>query len=162
VDWSLLLDVPGAATAQRARPIDGRLPESLIHLPVDITGDLDDQDQESLAVRDLLRGVATGLPSGEAVARQVGEQPLTREDVGLTAQGWSGETPLWYYLLREADVREDGERLGPIGSLIVGEVVVGIVDGDPESHRSVDPYWRPTLPSREPGRFTLSDLLVPA
>jgi hypothetical protein len=162
VDWSLLLDVPGAPPAQRARPMDGRLPESLIHLPVDITGQLDDQDQESLALRDLLRGVATGLPSGEAVARRVGELPLSPEDVGLAAQGWSGETPLWYYLLREADVREDGERLGPVGSLIVGEVVVGIVDGDPESHRSVDPSWRPTLPSREPGRFTLSDLLITA
>jgi hypothetical protein len=160
VHWPLLLDVPGRPPAQRARAIDGRLPNSLIHLPLDITGTLDDDDQASLAVRDLLRGTATGLPSGEAVARQVGEAPLSSKQIGLAGLGWSGETPLWYYILREAAVREDGERLGPVGSLIVGEVLLGVVDGDPSSQRSVDPGWRPSLPSRQPGRFTLTDLLT--
>jgi hypothetical protein len=46
--------------------------------------------------------------------------------------------------------------------LIVGEVLLGIIDGDPESFRNVDPAWRPTLPSRSAGRFTIADLLVPA
>jgi hypothetical protein len=162
VHWPLLLDVPGQPPAQRARAIDGRLPNSLIHLPLDITGLVDDDDQASLAVRDLLRGTATGLPSGEAVARQVGEAPLAREEIGLADLGWSGEAPLWYYLLREAAVREDGERLGPVGSLVVGEVLLGVIDGDPSSQRSVDPGWRPSLPGRQPGRFTLTDLLAPA
>jgi hypothetical protein len=162
VDWRTLLDVPGEVPAQRARPIDGRLPEALVHLPVDLTGALDDQDQESLAVRDLMRGVATALPSGEAVARRIGEEPLTPEETALPAPGWSGETPLWYYVLKEAEAQEEGERLGPVGALIVGEVLVGIVDADPRSYRVVDPAWRPTLPSREPDRFTLADLLAPA
>ena len=160
VHWPLLLDVPGQPPAQRAKAIDGRLPNSLIHLPADITGVVDDDDQASLAVRDLLRGTATGLPSGEAVARQVGEAPLAPEETGLAALGWPGETPLWYYVLREAAVREDGERLGPVGSLIVGEVLLGVIDGDPSSQRSVDPGWRPCLPSCQPGRFTLTDLLA--
>jgi hypothetical protein len=160
VDWSLLFDLPGESPAWRARPIDGRLPRSLLNLPVAITGELDDQAYESLAVRDLQRGLATGLPSGEAIARRVGEEPLRPDEIGLSEFGWSGETPLWYYLLKEAEAREDGERLGPVGSMIVGEVLLGIVDGDPESFRSVDPSWRPTLPSRVPGRFTLADLLV--
>jgi hypothetical protein len=162
VDWSMLADVPGAAPALRSRPIDGRLPRPLIHLPVDLTGELDDPEYESLAVRDLQRGVATGLPSGEAVARCIGEELLGREQIGLAQQGWSGETPLMYYLLKEAEVREKGERLGPVGALLVGEVLLGIVDADPASHRSVDPGWRPTLPSRDPDRFTLADLLAPA
>lgn len=59
-------------------------------------------------------------------------------------------------------VCEDGERLGAVGSLIVAEVLLGIVDGDPESFRSVDPSWQPTLPSRDPSRFTIADLLAPA
>jgi hypothetical protein len=162
VHWPLLLDVPGQPPAQRARAIDGRLPNSLIHLPADITGTVDEDDQASLAVRDLLRGPATGLPSGEAVARQIGEVPLALEEIGLAGLGWPGETPLWYYILREAAVREDGERLGPVGSLIVGEVLLGVIDADPSSQRSVDPGWRPSLPSRQPGRFTLTDLLAPA
>jgi hypothetical protein len=162
VHWPLLLDVPGQPAAQRASAIDGRLPNSLIHLPLDITGTVDEDDQASLAVRDLLRGTATGLPSGEAVARQTGEVPLLPEETGLAALGWRGETPLWYYILREAAVREDGERLGPVGSLIVGEVLLGVIDGDPSSQRSMDPDWQPSLPSRQKGRFTLTDLLVPA
>ena len=162
VHWPLLLDVPGQPPAQRARAIDGRLPNSLIHLPLDLTGEVDEDDQASLAVRDLLRGTATGLPSGEAVARRVGEAPLDPDQIGLAELGWSGETPLWYYLLREAEVREDGERLGPVGSLIVGEVLLAVIDGDPGSQRSADPGWRPSLPARQPGRFTLTDLLAPA
>ena len=161
VDWSLFFDAPGMQPAQRARPIDGRLPPSLLNLPIAITGALDDEDYESLAVRDLQRGAATGLPSGEAVARFVGEAPLSADEVGLGACGLSGETPLWYYVLKEAEVREDGERLGPVGSLIVGEVLLGIVDADPESFRSVDPAWRPTLPGRVPGRFGIADLVLP-
>jgi hypothetical protein len=94
VHWPLLLDVPGQPRAERARVIDGRLPNSLIHLPLDITGTVDDDDQASLAVRDLLRGTATGLPSGEAVARQAGEAPLAPAEIGLAALGWPGETPL--------------------------------------------------------------------
>ena len=162
VHWPLLLDVPGQPPAQRARAIDGRLPGALIHLPADVTGPVDDVDHASLALRDLLRGTATGLPSGEAVARRAGEIPLAREETGLAAVGWPGETPLWYYILRESAVREDGERLGPVGSLIVGEVLLGVIDADPSSQRSVDPGWRPTLPSRQSGQFTLTDLLVPA
>lgn len=162
VDWRTLLDVPGEPPAQRARPIDGSVPEALVHLPVDVTGVLADHSQESLAVRDLMRGVATALPSGESVARRVGEEPITPAETTLQACGWSGETPLWFYVLKEAEAREDGERLGPVGSLIVGEVLVGIIDADPRSFRSVDPEWRPTLPAREPGRFTVADLLVPA
>ncbi len=137
------------------------MPQALLTLPIEITGRLDDDDYESLAVRDLQRGVATGLPSGEEVARFVGEEPLRGDEIGLSTFGWSGQTPLWYYLLKEAEAREDGERLGPVGSLIVGEVLVGIVDGDPESFRSLEPSWRPTLPSRGPERFTIADLLVP-
>jgi len=63
---------------------------------------------------------------------------------------------------QEAAVREDGERLGPVGSLIVGEVLLGVVDAGPSSQRSMDPGWRPSLPGRQPGRFTLTDLLAPA
>jgi hypothetical protein len=160
IDWSLFFDLPGEPPAQRARPIDACLPDALLNLPVAVTGQLDDDAYESLAVRDLQRGVATGLPSGESVARLVGEEPLRPHEIGLGTFGWSGETPLWYYLLKEAEAREDGERLGPVGSLIVGEVLLGIIDGDPESFRSLDPTWQPTLPSRTPGRFTIADLLV--
>jgi Animal haem peroxidase len=159
VDWSLLFDVDGPARAQRAKRIDGRLPASLINLPVEVTGEVADDAYRSLAARDLQRGQATALPSGEAVARELGVEPLTSIECGLADYGWEGETPLWLYVLREADARQDGERLGEVGGRIVGEVLVGIVDSDPESYRTIHPDWVPTLPSADPGRYTLADLV---
>jgi len=77
------------------------------------------------------------------VARHIGAQPLTAEQVGLGAAGYRGETPLWYYILREADVTAAGNRLGPVGGRIVAEVIAGLLDRDPTSVRSAGPEWRP-------------------
>ena len=143
VEWSHLFDVPGSAPADRAKKIDGRLVGSLIALPVVLTGTCEVEEFHSLAVRDLERGQGVGLPSGEAVARLLGERPLTAEEVGAQAAGWKGETPLWYYILREADVRETGNRLGPVGARIVGEVLVGLLDLDPSSVRHAPEDWTP-------------------
>jgi hypothetical protein len=159
IDWPLLFDAGGHPAAQRAKRIDGRLPESLIRLPVEITGPVDDDAFRSLAARDLQRGRSTGLPSGEAVARELGVEPLTPDEVGLAEHGWEGETPLWYYVLREAGERHGGDRLGDVGGRIVGEVLVGIVDYDPLSYRAIEPNWRPTLPSADADRYALIDLL---
>jgi heme peroxidase len=161
VDWSLMFDVPGHPPAQRAKRIDGRLTRSLIELPEAITGRVDEPAYHSLATRDLERGEATGLPSGEAVARAIGAAPLTAEEVGLTSQGWVGETPLWLYVLRESAMRQGGERLGEVGGRIVGEVLIGIISRDPESYLALDPDWQPTLPGHEVP-FRLRDILVPA
>jgi hypothetical protein len=160
IDWTLLFDVPGHPSAQRAKPIDGQLPASLIRLPESITGVVEVTAYRSLAARDLQRGMGTGLPSGEAVAGAVGAQPLTREELALG--DWTDETPLWLYILREAAVRGGGDRLGEVGGRIVAEVIVGIIRHDPESYLSNDPSWRPTLPSHQPGSFRIRDLLVPA
>ena len=161
IDWSLQFDVPGQERAQRSKKIDGKLPRWLISLPRQISGEDEGSVYSSLANRDLQRGQAVGLASGEAVARELGVEPLSPEQVGLAETGWDQETPLWLYILKEAEALEDGNRLGPVGGRIVGEVLVGIIDADPESFRSVDPSWRPTLPSREAGIFGIADLLVP-
>jgi hypothetical protein len=161
VDWTLHVDVDGHPPAQRAKRIDTRLPTALIALPTEVSGSAPGTDYASLATRDLQRGQAVGLPSGEAVARRLGVPALSAEQVGLAADGWTAETPLWFYVLKEADVLHDGERLGPVGGRIVGEVLVGIIDADPESFRAVDPGWTPTLPARRAGAFGLADVLVP-
>src|SRR3984893_3966253 len=160
IDWSLLFDVPGQPSAQRAKPIDGQLPTSLIRLPESITGVVEVAAYQSLAARDLQRGLGTGLPSGEAVARAVGAEPLTAEELAL--RDWQDETPLWLYILREAAVRGAGDHLGDVGGRIVAEVIVGIIRSDPESYLNNNPSWRPTLPSHEAGIFRIRDLLSPA
>jgi hypothetical protein len=163
VAWELQVDVPGSPPAQRAKKIDGRLPTSLISLPTAISGEQPDSDYSSLANRDLQRGQAIGLPSGEAIARAIGEEPLTAEQTGLAGDGWEGETPLWLYVLKEADALHDGDRLGPVGGRIVGEVLIGIIEADPESFLALDPGWCPSLPARSAsGRFGLADIVSPA
>jgi len=142
IDWARVFDAPGRPAAARAKKIDGRLVSALIALPVALTGDVEVQEFHSLAVRDLQRGQGVGLPSGETVARFLNEEPLTREEIGAVKAGWSGETPLWYYILREADVRSNGNRLGPVGARIVGDVLVGLLDLDLSSVRHAPDGWQ--------------------
>jgi hypothetical protein len=158
IDWPLIFDLPGHPPAQRAKKIDGRLTRALIELPLAITGEVEIAAYHSLAVRDLQRGHGVGLPSGEAVARRMGETPLTAAEVGLGDE-WQGETPLWFYVLREAAVRQDGEHLGPVGGRIVAEVLFGLIDNDPQSYRTREPNWRPTAPAAQVGEFGVADVL---
>jgi Animal haem peroxidase len=142
IDWTLFFDAPGATTAQRSKKIDGKLVRALIELPVAVTGECEIEDYHSLAVRDLQRGQGVGLPSGESVARHMGIEPLTAEQVGIASTGWRGETPLWYYILREADACAAGNRLGPVGGRIVAEVLVGLIDADATSFRHNSQGWK--------------------
>jgi hypothetical protein len=160
IEWDRLFDVPGRPPAQRAKLIDGTLAPSLIALPDAITGEVEAEAHRSLAGRDLQRGHAYGLPTGESVARAMGETPLSPDETTLGPAGWSGETPLWLYVLSEANHRGDGERLGPVGGRIVAEVLIGIIDADPASYRSRQPGWTPPLPARGE-RFGLADMLIP-
>jgi hypothetical protein len=161
VDWALLFDVPGQPAAQRSKPIDGQLPHSLIELPQAVTGAEEVAAYRSLAGRDLERGQGTGLPSGESVARFLGADVLSADEVGLGSYGWDAETPLWLYILRESSARRGGDSLGEVGGRIVGDVLVGIIARDPESYLALEPDWEPTLPGHE-SRFHLRDILTPA
>jgi len=152
IDWTLFFDAPDVTPAQRSKKIDGKLVRALIELPVAVTGETEIDDYHSLAVRDLERGQGVGLPSGEAVARHIGVAPLTAAQVGIASTGWKGETPLWYYILREADACTGGHRLGPVGGRIVTEVLVGLVDADATSFRQNRRDWRP--------QKTLTELLA--
>jgi hypothetical protein len=99
----------------------------------------------NLAFRNLKRGVNLGLPSGQDVAKHMKiKNPLTRSEIASDSngstdgaiakqQGLHTATPLWYYILKEAKVRHDGLRLGPVGSTIISEVFVGLVHGDHNS-----------------------------
>jgi hypothetical protein len=170
---ALLPDLPGLRVAEEALHALGR-PGGPCDVGVDFGGGDDSAvaavwpffgqfvaHDASLANRDLQRGQAVGLPSGEAVARALGLEPLSSEQVGLATHGWTEETPLWLYILKEAEALHEGDRLGPVGGRIVGEVLIGLIDADPESFRELDPGWTPTLDGHVPGTFGLADILVP-
>ena len=147
LDWSKFLVVDGS-TPQPSRRIDTVLSPPLHKLPASV-----DRERRSLALLNLLRGRALQLPSGQAVAAAMGTS-VPDADLGLT-----GDTPLWFYLLRESEVVCEGRRLGPTSARIVTEVLLGLLKGDPSSYLRAQPTWTPDLPSAQPGTFTLPDLL---
>lgn len=114
----------------------------------------------SLASRNLMRHVNFGLPSGQAVARVMGAPVLTQAQLAeLQPFGMDRSTPLWFYILKEAELMEAGLRLGPVGARIVGEVFIGLLQADSDSYLVAERNWKPVLPSATPGDFRVTDLL---
>jgi hypothetical protein len=98
-----------------------------------------------------------GLPSGEAVARR-----LCLPAIEKAPEVGEEESPLWFYVLREAELT-GGERLGPVGSRIVAETMLGMLSADPFSFLRTDPTWEPVLPTRDgtpPAEWGFDDLLA--
>jgi hypothetical protein len=113
-----------------------------------------------LAVRNLLRGKRLGVPSGQQIAQQMNVPPLSNEALGLFDTRWQNEAPLWFYILREAELQHDGMQLGAVGGRIVAEVLLGLFQYDKQSYLNVQPSFTPTPPIAPlPGQFTMADLL---
>jgi hypothetical protein len=125
-----------------------------------------------LATRNLRRGLALGLPSGQGMAISFGIAPMSAAQLtsGLPAAEVTvlnlngglllNKTPLWYYVLREAAVLGGGNQLGPVGARIVAETFVRILKRDASSYLNVSGGFTPILPSAVPGDFTVADLMV--
>jgi hypothetical protein len=112
----------------------------------------------SLATRNLLRNLTMKVPSGQNVAKAMSLPVLAPGDLDdLDAFHLQHRTPLWFYILREAQVAEGGQRLGPVGGRIVAEVIIGLIQGDRTSYLRQDPDWVPTY--GQSGSFTMVDLL---
>jgi hypothetical protein len=120
-----------------------------------------------LPFRNLRRGVMMKLPSGQAVARRLNVAPLTLDELrtgsdgeALVHEGLAVETPLWYYILKEAEQRGRGEYLGPVGATLVAEVLIGLVQGSPSAYLSAPtPFTPDPALCAQPGRFTMTDLI---
>ncbi len=118
----------------------------------------------ALAQRNLLRHITWGLPSGQQLARRMKAPVLSRSDLADLSGfglGLDVSTPLFFYVLREAEVMEGGLHLGPVGGRIVAEVFLGLMQTDDNSFLASQPRWRPTLPaSAGGGDFRMVDLLT--
>ena len=74
--------------------------------------------------------------------------------------GWDGEAPLWFYILKEAEIVGRGRQLGPVGGRIVAEVLVALMQRDANSYLLLNALWKPTPPiAPARGQFTMADLL---
>ncbi len=144
-----------------ARRIDTRLVEPLYHLRDEIGNELPGF-MASLATRNLLRGYKLRLPTGQAVATRINVPVLAADDLlavitanaqqaglsaadqtALSAAGFETRTPLWFYILAEAEFQENGMRLGPVGGTLVAEVLIGLVRRSADSIFNLGPDWNP-------------------
>ena len=160
VGWQTFFDFRDGQVKPNKR-IDTKISTPLFNLPLGVipTG----QAPTSLPQRNLLRHLTWSLPSGQSIAAHVGAPALHRNDLGELAGfglGLDRHTPLWYYVLKEAEVMEQGLHLGPVGGRIVGEVIIGLLQADPGSYLAAAPHWKPTLPARSAGDFTMVDFLT--
>lgn len=145
VEWGRLLDETGP-TDRFARRFDTRLAPDLGDMFNE--GGMEGDVLRMLARRNLRRGYRLNLPSGQACVSGVHERigvEIPALDSDALLQGAAGDvirdsdflfnTPLWFYLLKEAETLGQGLTLGPLGARLVAETLIGLILADKSS------YW---------------------
>ncbi|HEV2778879.1 MAG TPA: peroxidase family protein [Actinophytocola sp.] len=160
IGWETFFNF-GGVWAQHVRPnklIDTSISTPLFRLPLAAIPSRD--APISLAQRNLLRHLTWSLPSGQRIAAATGSPVLGSSNFPELRPynlGLDASTPLWYYILREAQVFNQGTRLGPVGGRIVAETIIGLLQLDEFSY--LNSGFRPSLPSQTAGDFKMTDLL---
>jgi hypothetical protein len=161
VGWTTFFRFPGfEADVRPNKRIDTRLSTPLYDLPLGAIAS--GAPPTSLAERNLLRHLTWSIPSGQAIARHMGLAvlpPRAFSELAAVHERFVTSTPLWYYVLKEAALFADGRRLGPVGSRLVAEVFIGLLQSDSESFLNARVPFTPSLGS-VPGQFTMIDLLT--
>jgi hypothetical protein len=169
VEWNRFVDKDSLFPDRFARRIDTHLSKPLSEMVNQTTGETGTPDLlallKHLARRNLLRGYRLGLPTGQAVADLLGLPQLTADQVSGTgpvataiADGnFATRTPLWFYVLRESEVKAQGNSLGPVGSRIVAETIIGQIRHDPTSYLH-QTSWSPSEGVRLPDGSAVDDI----
>lgn len=157
IGWQTFFDF-GDGQVKRNKKVDGHISTPLFTLPL---GAIASHDQPTvLPQRNLLRQLTWSIPSGQSVAAATGVAALTKRDLAeLKPFDLDRSTPLWVYALKEAELTQDGLHLGPVGGRIVGEVLVGLLQTDPNGFLANNPAWQPTLQNPGAG-FRMTDFLT--
>jgi hypothetical protein len=149
-------------TREPANNIDTAIPEAMFQLPIEALrrfGPVISEDNPAeLPVRTLRRGMEMKLPTGEQVrdafcpasliSTAIPEFPNYKPGEIIVDLELEGRTPLWYYILLEAEVNEHGANLGAVGSRLLAEVIEGALSADPTSvvwPLKRNPKWRPPI-----------------
>lgn len=146
-EWERLADHNSPFPDRFARKIDTHLAEPLATMRNEGNSLTDRTAQiiaKHLAMRNLLRGYWLSIPTGQAIAAVMGIAPLSEAEMMqgnsaalnsfLQSSGFLHRTPLFYYILKEAEVRENGNALGEMGSRIVAETLIGLLRIDDSSY----------------------------
>ncbi len=147
---------------------DRFLPFEFKNIPIPETVLPGEEYKLSLAVRNLFRGRSVGLPSGQAVADLLKVEKISAAVMAaklpLALRGkYAEQTPLWYYILTEAEELGQDGRLGPVGSRIVAEVFVRLIECSPDSILGEEfkgNKWQSELiPEQRRNKFEMADIL---
>lgn len=159
IEWDRFVDKNSSFPDHFARKIDTRLAPPLRDLKNEGNADSDTGEikiiLKRLARRNLLRGYLLSIPTGQSIAQALNVSPLSEEELKrgnsdetnrvLQDNGFVTKTPLWYYVLKEAEVRADGNALGEVGSCIVCETIIGQLLHDRDSYLVRQPDWTPAM-----------------
>ena len=172
IEWDRFIDKGSSVADHFARKIDTRLAlplKDMANMGNDKTLELRIKlILKNLARRNLLRGYLLSIPTGQSVAQAMGIAPLTTDELrqgnsdSLNAilddenNKFLERTPLWYYVLKEAEVRANGNSLGELGSRIVCETIIGQLLNDPDSYLNQKGGWNPS----KGAKFTNGDPIV--
>lgn len=164
IDWRRFYDFATPPETGFALNMSRKLDPFIVPALHTLPGEPD--NMASLPFRNLRRGVRLELPSGQDIAGAMGVDRISEADLSSGADGAAAQahglyraTPLWYYILKEAEVLHGGGRLGPVGSTLIAETFLGLVHGDRKSFMWLRADWKPDLPAAEAGHFTIVDML---
>ena len=165
IGWQTFFDFGGqySTFVRPNKRLDTKISTPLFTLPLGAIAS--GTPPTSLMQRNLVRHLTWQLPSGQAVAQAMRAPQLSTGDLSdllPVSKSLAGSTPLLYYILKEAEVAEDGQRLGPVGARIIGEVFLGLLQLDPAGYLRIQPNWVPTLPAAggSPTSFRIIDFLT--
>jgi len=151
IEWDRLTNKTDPDENHSARKIDTRLAPPITEMVNEGTNKSiqDDANKElrvmlrHLARRNLLRGYLLSIPTGQSDAAEMGVPVLSETELrqgntdelntALEQGGFLQHTPLWYYVLKEAEVRANGNSLGELGSRILCETIIGLLRNTPNS-----------------------------
>ena len=179
-------------SAQPGRPVDTLISDRLFNLPIaalppgpDANGK-DTSTERNLPRRNVMRASeptsvitgSVGLATGEemetyAQQRIPGLHDATNEvrqvlakrlqSAGFDPNLLAGHTPLWLFILAEAESTQVGQRLGELGSHIIDEFLLGSLQCDQGSvlnARTSDLQgWSPTETIAQNGRYSMPELI---
>ena len=194
IDWSYFFDTSDhTETAQPTRPLDTLISDKLFSLPLaalppgpDANGK-DTSTERNLPRRNILRASeptskltgAVGLATGEEAERYAERRISGLHDAtaavrrilaarlasaGFDPNYLSAHTPLWLFILAEAEATQHSRRLGELGSHIVDEFLLGSLRCDEASVLYAAPGdlqgWGPTATIAQNRRYSMPELIA--
>ena len=150
INWNTFFPMPFSKGFQVTEQFDTFVTESLFSLPLTVVTD----KPNILPLRNLMRGVIYGLPSGQDLATALRIPPneilrasagnlviqtlnnplVTPMDINHLTTVFGEQTPLFYYTLMDNHVNGNGMHLGSLPSKVIGEFFLSSLLNNPNSY----------------------------